>query len=275
MIRNESMEPLRFEVEHRRSAATSRTSSPSRSTTSRSATRRTRRRCRRAAPAAWTPDGRSVSFDERRRPHARCVLARRPHDAGALLEVELEPRERGSSSSRCCPHADAMAARRGAGRTFGDELAHVRDSLVAWQLRVPQVSASWDALGQAFRARSATSPSLRMRADGDLGKLPAAGMPWFMTVFGRDTIITCLQTLIFGPELARTALRALADLQSREDDPSTDAEPGKIVHEVRTGKAAQRLVRRATTARPTRRRSTSCCSPRSGAGRTTRSSCTS
>ena len=61
-----------------------------------------------------------------------------------------------------------------------------------------------------------------------------------MTVFGRDTIITCLQTLLFGPELARTALYALAALQAREDDPSRDAEPGKIVHEVRRGKAAER-----------------------------------
>jgi glycogen debranching enzyme len=64
-------------------------------------------------------------------------------------------------------------------------------------------------------------------------------MPWFMTVFGRDTIITCLQTLIFGPELARSALQALAALQAREDDASIDAEPGKIVHELRRGRAAK------------------------------------
>ena len=64
-----------------------------------------------------------------------------------------------------------------------------------------------------------------------------------MTVFGRDTIITCLQTLVFGPELARTALGVLADLQAKEDDPTIDAEPGKIVHEVRHGKAARTLVR--------------------------------
>jgi glycogen debranching enzyme len=68
-------------------------------------------------------------------------------------------------------------------------------------------------------------------------------MPWFMTVFGRDTIITCLQTLLFGPELARTALEVLAELQAKEDDPSIDAEPGKIVHEVRTGKAAKHWFR--------------------------------
>jgi glycogen debranching enzyme len=83
-----------------------------------------------------------------------------------------------------------------------------------------------------------------MRAQGDLGKLPAAGMPWFMTVFGRDTIITCLQTLLFGPELAITALHALADLQAHDDDADTDAEPGKIVHEVRTGKAAKKWYSR-------------------------------
>jgi glycogen debranching enzyme len=79
-----------------------------------------------------------------------------------------------------------------------------------------------------------------MRSDnGAIGKLPGAGVPWFMTVFGRDTLITCLQTLLFGPELARTALEVLADLQAKEDDPSRDAEPGKIVHEVRHGKAAR------------------------------------
>src|SRR5207237_403432 len=74
---------------------------------------------------------------------------------------------------------------------------------------------------------------------GRIGRLPAAGMPWFMTVFGRDTLITCYQTLLFGPELARSGLDVLAELQATEDDPTIDAEPGKIVHEVRDGKAAK------------------------------------
>jgi glycogen debranching enzyme len=79
---------------------------------------------------------------------------------------------------------------------------------------------------------------MRTADDAGHGKLPAAGMPWFMTVFGRDTVITCLQTLAFGPELSRSALRELAMLQATEVDPSRDAEPGKIVHEVRRGKCA-------------------------------------
>src|SRR5205085_9194995 len=93
------------------------------------------------------------------------------------------------------------------------------------------------AIGQSV----ADLASLRIRGADDpgAGRLPAAGMPWFMTVFGRDTLITALQTLLLGSELARNALEVLTELQAREDDPSIDAEPGKIVHEVRHGKAAE------------------------------------
>ena len=124
-------------------------------------------------------------------------------------------------------------------RSFGDELARVRDSMAAWELRVPQVRASWEQLSHSFAQSVADLASLRMGEDPRLpGQLPAAGMPWFMTVFGRDTLITCLQTLLFGPELAHNALSVLAALQATEDDPDIDAEPGKIVHEVRHGKGA-------------------------------------
>jgi glycogen debranching enzyme len=123
-------------------------------------------------------------------------------------------------------------------RTFGDELVRVRESLSAWHLRVPQLRTTWEQLGHCFAQSVADIASLRMHEELP-GQLPAAGMPWFMTVFGRDTIITCLQTLLFGPELAENALRALADLQATADDPEIDAEPGKIVHEVRHGKGAE------------------------------------
>jgi glycogen debranching enzyme len=122
---------------------------------------------------------------------------------------------------------------------FGTEFEHVRESLAAWQLSVPRIRSGWRNIEATIGRSVADLASLRMRTSGTLGRLPAAGMPWFMTVFGRDTIITCLQTLIFGPELARSALEALAALQAREDDPSIDAEPGKIVHELRRGRAAK------------------------------------
>jgi glycogen debranching enzyme len=134
---------------------------------------------------------------------------------------------------------DSRTMPENAEQQFGDELVRVRASLAAWQMRIPQLRATWEPLAAAFDRSVSDLASLRMRHAQPEGQLFAAGMPWFMAVFGRDTIITCLQTFLFGPELARNALTALADLQAVEDDPAKDAEPGKIVHEVRTGKAAE------------------------------------
>jgi glycogen debranching enzyme len=156
-------------------------------------------------------------------------------------QVRLEPRERWQLRLDIFPSlVDEELTPYTVERRFGEELGHQRDSLAAWRLRVPQIRTSWGELADAFGQSVADLAALRMRSRGSgLGELPAAGMPWFMTVFGRDTIITCLQTLLFGPELARTALQVLADLQAQDDDPSIDAEPGTIVHEVRHGKAAE------------------------------------
>ena len=161
-------------------------------------------------------------------------------DSTVTYRVELGPRETWRLRADVIPAPDGLrTAAQMAERRFGDELARVRASLAAWHLRVPQLRASWDELTHTFLRSVADLSSLRMDEDTRVpGQLPAAGMPWFMTVFGRDTIITCLQTLLFGPELAQNALAVLAELQAREDDAEADAEPGKIVHEVRHGKGA-------------------------------------
>ncbi len=65
--------------------------------------------------------------------------------------------------------------------------------------------------------------------------VPAAGLPWFMALFGRDSIITSLQALPFSPELASTTLRVLAARQGTRHDDFRDEEPGKILHESRMG----------------------------------------
>ncbi len=67
----------------------------------------------------------------------------------------------------------------------------------------------------------------------------AAGVPWFATLFGRDAIITALQSLAFRPQLAVETLNVLAARQATERDDSRDAEPGKILHELRTGEMAK------------------------------------
>jgi glycogen debranching enzyme len=66
----------------------------------------------------------------------------------------------------------------------------------------------------------------------------AAGVPWFTALFGRDSIITALQTLAFRPQIAVETLDVLAGLQATEVDDWRDAEPGKILHELRRGETA-------------------------------------
>jgi glycogen debranching enzyme len=169
-------------------------------------------------------------------------------NAGSVYyRIELEPRGRWELVVDVIPNPEERraTARPIRERRFGQELSRVQDSLTAWQLRVPQLRGSWDPLDHSFARSVSDLAALRMRGGNHgIARLPAAGMPWFMTVFGRDTLITSLQTLLFGPELARGALEVLAELQATEDDPSIDAEPGKIVHEVRQGKAAKAWFKR-------------------------------
>ena len=71
------------------------------------------------------------------------------------------------------------------------------------------------------------------------GPVPAAGIPWFACIFGRDSLITALQTLMLNPHIAVGTLRFLAKHQGQKADPWRDEEPGKIIHEMRKGEMAR------------------------------------
>jgi len=107
--------------------------------------------------------------------------------------------------------------------------------LKAWVDGAPRLVATWDPLNRIYRRSLVDLAALRFELGIAPGSLPAAGLPWFMAAFGRDSLLTSFQSLAFVPELAASTLRGLAILQARKVDPFRDAEPGKILHEIRLG----------------------------------------
>ena len=90
--------------------------------------------------------------------------------------------------------------------------------------------------GQTYHRSLVDLAALRFSTRTMPGRsLPAAGLPWFMTMFGRDSIFTSLQALPFTPELAQTTLLALGERQGTRVDDFRDEDPGRILHEMRYG----------------------------------------
>ena len=120
---------------------------------------------------------------------------------------------------------------------FGGRQEPVEEPLSGWLERVPDFEAESAVLTSVLRRSVVDLAALRISGDllGESYVLPAAGLPWFMTLFGRDTLITSLQTLWVGPGLARGALHLLGALQGTRVDDFRDEEPGRILHEVRSG----------------------------------------
>src|SRR6266545_9223 len=109
-------------------------------------------------------------------------------------------------------------------------------SLDEWLAGAPRLDTDWDDLRWAYHRSLVDLAALRFYPDSLPGSsLPAAGLPWYMALFGRDSLITSYQTLPFVPEMCRTTLRALAAQQADSFDDFRDAEPGKIMHELRHG----------------------------------------
>jgi glycogen debranching enzyme len=112
----------------------------------------------------------------------------------------------------------------------------MQQNLDRWLADAPKVESDSDELKATYQRSLVDLAALRFSLPVAGGRsLPAAGLPWFMTVFGRDSIFTSLQALPFAPELAATTLRVLGDWQGSGVDDFRDEDPGRILHEMRFG----------------------------------------
>jgi glycogen debranching enzyme len=111
----------------------------------------------------------------------------------------------------------------------------LEQSVQRWLEQAPRLECTSPALSRIYRRSLIDLAALRFRNPFCPGALPAAGLPWFMAVFGRDSLLTSFQALPYFPELAAATLETLALFQGRIEDPFRDEEPGKILHELRLG----------------------------------------
>jgi glycogen debranching enzyme len=108
----------------------------------------------------------------------------------------------------------------------------------AWERGMTGVATDHELFNLVFRRSVADLRLLMNDGPGSGERYVAAGVPWFATLFGRDALITAIQSLAFRPQLAIETLTVLAAHQATEVDERRDAEPGKILHELRTGELA-------------------------------------
>src|SRR5690606_22859381 len=153
----------------------------------------------------------------------------------ALFTIAIAPRESRSLflEIHCGPERPTQPAR----RTFFVALRDARRALRRSSARAASIVTSNEIFNEALRR--SVSDLYMLATDTPDGPYPYAGIPWFSTAFGRDALITALQTLWLDPALARGVLLHLAANQATTTDPQADAEPGKILHEVRLGEMAE------------------------------------
>ena len=151
----------------------------------------------------------------------------------AIFDVVLEPQETKVLFSTV-QFGTKLREERG---SFFSRMRAARHALRRETARSAVISCSNTVLSEAM-CRSVADLYMLV-SDTPQGPYPYAGIPWFSTPFGRDGIITALQTLWLDPGIAKGVLKYLAATQAKKVDPVADAEPGKILHETRHGEMAR------------------------------------
>ncbi|MFI6822810.1 glycogen debranching N-terminal domain-containing protein [Micromonospora sp. NPDC050187] len=157
---------------------------------------------------------------------------------GVTLDVRIEPHSRWHTRLSALPD---LPVPRGLERLVipGRVTRDARDKehrLMEWLGQAPRLQSDWEPLNETYRQSLIDLAALRFSPFlAEDKSVPAAGLPWFMCLFGRDSIFTSLQALPFAPDLAATTLKVLAFRQGSRVDNFREEQPGRILHEMRYG----------------------------------------
>lgn len=174
----------------------------------------TRRTCLEFEPEPTRCSGSAVAYELRLKPKQEMTLQ---------IQITLDCSER-------CPQPAGVL------KSYDGELSMARRQIRQEQSDHFRIYSSNDQFNQ-WSTRSVADTEMMIRGNPERN-YPYAGVPWYSTIFGRDGLITALECLWLWPDLARGVLQFLAAHQAREIDPERDAEPGKILHELRGGEMA-------------------------------------
>jgi len=157
-------------------------------------------------------------------------------EGGMTFEISIPPHGRWTTTLNVGMSALASDGSAVLEIRDGREPQEMHENLHGWIDTAPQMDCDWPPLKTAYRRSLIDLAALRFSPLSAQGRtLPAAGLPWFMTMFGRDSIFTSLQTLPITPSLSETTLRELAGRQGTRVDDFRDEDPGRIMHEMRYG----------------------------------------
>ncbi len=151
----------------------------------------------------------------------------------ARWELALEP---GAAVEIVATAEPAIGGRRRPRRRVTTAIGELREAQTRWRSRCTAIESDDQRLNEVIARSVQDLRALVMPAPG--GRIVAAGIPWYVAPFGRDALMAAGEALILNPDLAGDALAVLAKLQATGDDEWRDAEPGKILHELRVGELA-------------------------------------
>lgn len=154
----------------------------------------------------------------------------------AAWEIRLEPMQQMKIEAVISALREHDPHPRNERLDFVANLASRRRNFEHWEKDSTQFTSSHEEFDRALNTARGDFHSLQIPVAGR--RVVAAGVPWFATIFGRDSIIASYQSLLLNPGLATDTLRVLAELQGKEVNDWRDEEPGKILHEQREGEMA-------------------------------------